>query len=152
MATDQQHFSADREWQAYFDEALAPIGMRAPVPVLGQEVDAYRRETYRQLKRTYLPPVHELAQVNYRGLRADALDVFGPQLLKACVQEYRNPAHLAPGELRAIEVRDPQTGRVQHREWIGQESFVKAMGRPGRRVVRFMAPVDSMNRAIREFA
>jgi hypothetical protein len=105
-----------------------------------------------QLKRTYLPPVHELAQVNYRGLRSDALDVFGPQLLKACVQEYRNPAHLQPGELRAIEVRDPQTGRVQHRDWIGQESFVKAMSRPGRRVVRFMAPVDSMNRAIREFA
>lgn len=67
---------------------------------------------------------------------SDALAVFGPQLLEAAVKEANNPAHVPPGELRKIERLD-ETGRVRYIDWIGQDSFVKDMMRPGRRVVSF---------------
>jgi hypothetical protein len=151
MATDQEHFQAARQFQAYYDDALRNVGTRAPAPSLGMTVNNYRRETLRTLKRTFLPQNHPLYQVQYRDLRADALEVFEPQLLHAVKVEAVNPAHVPPGELKKIERMD-EYGKVKCVEFIGQESFVKAMSRPGRRVVRFMAPVDSMNRAIREFA
>jgi hypothetical protein len=151
MSTDQQHFDAARQFQAYYDETLRRVGTKAPQPSLGQSVNDYRRETLRTLKRTFLPEVHPLHQVNYRGLRTDALDVFEPQLLKACVDEANNPLHVPPGELKKIERMD-EYGKVRCVEFVGQESFVKQMTRPGRRVVRFLAPSDSFGRSVREIA
>jgi uncharacterized membrane protein YebE (DUF533 family) len=145
MSTNQEHFAAARQFQEYYDRALMKVGTRAPAPSLGQSVNNYRRETLRQLKRTFLP------QNQFRDLKADALPVFEQQLLPAVVAEAVNPAHVPPGELKKIERLD-EYGKLTHIDWIGQESFVKALGRPGRKVLRFMAPVDSMNRAIREFA
>src|SRR5215813_13808184 len=137
MSTEQEHFDAARRFQAYYDEALRRVGARAPSPVLGQSCNDYRRETLRQFKRTFLPEAHDLYKVNYRGLKADALQVFEPQLLQACVVEANNPAHVPPGELRKIEELD-EYGKLKTIKWIGQESFVKAMGRPGRRVKSFL--------------
>ena len=151
MSTDQQHFDAARQFQAYYDETLRRVGARSPQPTLGQSVNDYRRETLRQLKRTFLPEIHPLHQVNYRGLRSDALEVFEPQLLKACVDEANNPQHVPPGELKKIERLD-EYGKVRCVEFVGQESFVKQMTRPGRRVVKFLAPSDSHGRAVRELA
>jgi hypothetical protein len=151
MSTEQKHFAASRQFQEYYDATLRKVGTRAPAPSLGVSVNDYRRETLRTLKHTFLPPAHDLFKVQYRGLRADALDVFEPQLLKAVVAEAVNPAHVPPGELKKIERMD-EYGKVKCVEFIGQESFVKAMGRPGRRVVKFLAPADSYGRAIREFA
>src|SRR5262249_15658584 len=131
MSTEQEHFDASRRFQAYYDEALRRVGARAPTPLLGQTSNDYRRETLRQFKRTFLPEAHDLYKVNHRGLKADALEVFEPQLLQACVVEANNPAHVPRGELRKIEEHD-QYGQVKTIKWIGQESFVKAMGIPGR--------------------
>jgi hypothetical protein len=131
MSTPEQHFDAARQFQAFYDDTLRKVGMRAPQPTLGQTVNNYRRETLRNLKRTFLPPAHDLYQVQYRQLEADALQVFEPQLLQACVVEANNPAHVPPGELRKIEELD-EYGKLKTIKWIGQESFVKAMGRPGR--------------------
>jgi hypothetical protein len=136
MALQQEHLATSRKFQAYYDEGLRDVGARIPEPVIGQTVNDYRRETLRQFKRTFLPPAHDLYKVNYRGLQSDALAVFEPQLLAACVIEANNPAHVPPGELRKIEWRDAY-GKVIVTDWIGQESFVKNMGRPGRRVVSF---------------
>src|SRR5215831_12232706 len=136
MSTPEQHFDAARKFQAYYDDTLRKVGMRAPQPVLGETVNHYRRETLRNLKRTFLPQNHDLYQVQYRALQADALAVFEPQLLQACVVEANNPAHVPPGELRKIEEYD-EYGKVKTIRFIGQESFVKQMGRPGRRVVGF---------------
>jgi hypothetical protein len=55
MSTPEQHFDAARKFQAYYDETLRKVGMRAPEPVLNQSVNTYRRETLRNLKRTFLP-------------------------------------------------------------------------------------------------
>src|SRR6266540_466242 len=136
MSTPEQHFDAARQFQAFYDDTLRKVGMRAPQPTLGQTCNDYRRETLRNLKRTFLPQNHDLYQVQFRQLKADALQILEPQLLNACVVEANNPAHVPPGELRKVEELD-EYGKLKTIRWIGQESFVKAMGRPGRRVVKF---------------
>ena len=103
MPSEQQHFEAARKFQAFYDETLRKIGARAPQPILGETVNHYRRETLRNLKRTFLPQNHDLYQVQFRQLPADVLQVFEPQLLQACVVECNNPAHVPPGELRKVE-------------------------------------------------
>jgi hypothetical protein len=75
--------------------------------------------------------------VQFRQLKADALRVLEPQLLQACVVEANNPVHVPTGELRKVEELD-EFGKLKTIRWIGQESFVKAMGRPGRRVTSFL--------------
>jgi hypothetical protein len=137
MASEQDHFKACRQFQEYYDQTLSKVGTKAPAPLLGQNVYDYRRETLRTLKRTFLPQNHDLYQVQYRSLRSDALEALEPQLLRAVVTEAVNPANLEPGELRMIPKIDPQTG-VKTNNWYGQDSFVKFMGRPGRRVVSFL--------------
>lgn len=74
--------------------------------------------------------------MQYRGLRSDALPVFEQQLLPACVEEANNPQHVPPGELRKVEELD-EYGKLKMIRFVGQESFVKQMMRPGRRVVSF---------------
>ena len=137
MPSEQEHFNAARKFQEFYDNTLRKVGMRAPQPTLGQTVNDYRRETLRTLKRTLLPQVHELYKVNYRGLPADVLNPFEAQLLSAVVVEANNPIHVPVGELRKIEELD-EYGKLKTIRWIGQESFVKQMGRPGRRVKSFL--------------
>jgi hypothetical protein len=137
MSTPEEHFDAARKFQEFYDNTLRKVGMRAPQPVLGTTVNNYRRETLRTLKRTFLPQNHELYRIQFRGLPADVLNPFEAQLLNAVVVEANNPAHVPPGELRKIEELD-EYGKLKTIRWIGQESFVKAMGRPGRRVKSFL--------------
>jgi hypothetical protein len=151
VATEQEHFDAARQFQEFYDQTLRKIDAKAPSPVLGQRCNDYRRETPRQLKRTFLPEVHPLFEVQYRSLRSDALQALEPQLLRACVEEANNPAHVPVGELKKIERLD-EYGKIRCVEFVGQESFVKQITRPGRRVVKFLAPSDSYGRAVRELA
>src|SRR5215475_5452451 len=116
MSSDQEHFDAARRFQAYYDETLRRVGALAPQPTLGQTVNDYRRETLRQFKRTLLPEVYDLYKVNYRGLKADALQVFELQLLQACVVEANNPAPVPPGELRKIKELD-EYGKLKTIRW-----------------------------------
>ena len=137
MSTPEEHLSACLKFQEYYDNALRKVGTRAPQPVLGTTVNDYRRETLRNLKRTFLPQTHPLYEVQFRQLKADALGVLEPQLLQACVVEANNPVHVPAGELRKVEELD-EYGKLKTIRWVGQESFVKAMGRPGRRVTSFL--------------
>jgi hypothetical protein len=151
MSSAQEHFQAARRFQEYFDTALAQVGMRAPQPVLGQTVNDYRRETLRTIKRTFLPQNHEYYKIQMRNLPADALNGFEPLVLKAAVKEAVNPVHLQPGEIRPIKRLD-ETGRVRCIDWIGQESFVRQMMLPGRKVLSFTTDkgrFDASGRALR---
>src|SRR5262249_53435179 len=124
---------------------------RAPEPVLGQTVNDYRRESLRTMKRTFLPPAHDLYKVNYRGLQSGVLKAFEPQLLAAVVVEANNPVHVPRGELRKIEEFD-ELGKTRMFRFVGQECFVKQMGRPGRRVISFntdRGPMDASGRFMR---
>jgi|SRR6516162_2547997 hypothetical protein len=141
---EQEHFAAARQYQAHYDETLQRIGVHAPSPVLGQSCNDYRRETLRQLKRTFLPQNHDLYQVQYRGLKADALRALEPQLLAAVVVEANNPATVEPGQFRKIPEHN-EFGHVTSFKFIGPESFVKSMGRPGRKVVSFNTPNGPVN-------
>jgi hypothetical protein len=59
-----------------------------------------------------------------------------PQFLKVIEKEAVNPANLAPGEIRPIEKID-EFGNKRI-DWVGRESFVRDMMRPGRRVTQFI--------------
>ena len=135
-----------------FTTKLSDVSGHAPRLLFsGNRVNDYRRETLRQLKRTFLPPAHDLYQVQYRSLRSDALQALEPQLLTAVVAEANNPAHVKPGELKKIEELD-ETGALRMIRFVGQESFVKQMMRPGRRVISFTTDrgrFDASGRALR---
>jgi hypothetical protein len=128
MASPQQHFDAARKYQEYYSEAVRDVGVRIPEPVLGQTVNDYRRETLRHLKREFLPQDHDLYRVNFRGLAADALNVFEPQLLKAVPPARLDPNTVTPGEFRMIVKRDPNNG-YEERRFIGPRHFVWDMTR-----------------------
>jgi hypothetical protein len=135
------HYHGSKQFQEYYDTTLAQIGWRAPQPVVGQSVNEYRTETLRTLKRTFLPQNHELYCINYRGLKNDsaALRALEPQLLREVVVQAQNPANVPRGEIREIKEYD-RSGNIASSRFIGQESFVKAMTRPGRRVLGFRYP------------
>ena len=127
------------------------MAAQTPQPTLGQSVNDYRRETLRRLKRTYLPEIHPLHQVQYRSLRSDALPALEPQLLAAVVSEANNPEYVPPGELKKVERLD-EYGKVRCVEFVGQESFAKQMMRPGGRVLSFTTDrgrFDASGRALR---
>ena len=148
---EQEHFDAARKFQAHYDDVLRQVGMRAPQPILGQTVNRYRRETMRTMKRTYLPQNHPLYAVNMRGLPADSITPIETQLLPAVVVEANNPATVPKGEFRRVDEIDAHGG-LRTTRWIGQECFVKQMGRPGRLVVSFNTsngPVDASGRFLR---
>jgi hypothetical protein len=137
--------ASGRLYQERYDNALAPWDQRAPAPVLGQSIDDYRRDTLVKIKKL-LPRGHELRKVKIYELRNDALDVLEPQLLKACRSEAYSADSVPPGELRrVVEIDQGGTKMVR---WIGQQSFVKEIGRAGRRVVSFMHKYDASGRAL----
>jgi hypothetical protein len=151
MSSPEEHLSASLKFQEFYDNTLRKVGMRAPQPTLGQSCNDYRREVLRTIKRTFLPQNHPLYAVQMRALKADALGVLEPQVLEACVVEANNPIHVPAGELKKVERLD-QYGQVKTIDWIGQDSFVKAMMRPGRRVVSFRTDhgyVDASGRGLR---
>jgi hypothetical protein len=138
-----------RVYQERADNALQPWDIRAPTPVLGEDPAKYRRDLAVKLKKQ-LPDEHKLRQVQYRGLDDAALSVFEPQLYHAVHDEARNPATVPAGEFRRVVNID--TNGMKIVEFIGQESFVKAFTRPGRRVMSFRTDhgyLDSRGRPLR---
>jgi hypothetical protein len=123
-------------WQEEFDSVLQQVGSRAMPPVQGQSSNNYVRECFRTMKKTFLPSTHPLSKVNMRGLPADALNPIWGELKPAVIKEAWNPMNVPPGELREIVKTDHRNGMKVH-HFIGQESFVKQMMRPGRRVISF---------------
>jgi hypothetical protein len=151
MATEQQNFEMARQWQEKFDRTLEELGARADSPVLGQTCNDYIRESFRTMKRTFLPQNHDVYKMNMRGLPADALVPTWESLLKPAIQqEAFNPATVPPGQFREIKRTDANGQKVH--VFIGQDSFVKQLGRPGRRVASFRTDygyVDATGRALR---
>jgi hypothetical protein len=129
---------AIRQVQAQFDEALSRVGMRAPAPIANQSPIEYLQDACQDVKRKVLPRGHRYRVVQYDELKRDALEAIVPDLLKACVEEAKNPENLAPGEIRRIDVLGPDGQKWI--DWVGREHFTKFMGRPGRRVIGFRTP------------
>ena len=132
MATPQQHFEASRRWQEHYQAAVEDIGLNIPPPTLGQSTNDYRREMMRLLKKTFLPPSHDLYKVQMRALPADVLAGFEEMLLPACRTEAFNPLTVPKGEMREVVKTDANGLKV--RNFIGQDHFTKFMMRPGKRM------------------
>src|SRR6516225_1038808 len=148
MASPKEHFDAARKWQEHYQAQVEDIGLNMPSPTLGQSTNNYRREMMRLLKQTFIPTTHDLYKVQMRGLPDDVLAGFEQMLLPACRTEAFNPATVPLGEIREVVKTDASGLKV--RNFIGQESFVKQMMRPGRRVVSFRTDhgyVDAGGRA-----
>jgi hypothetical protein len=162
---ERANMDAAKEYQAYYDEALCRrVGVKAPEPGAGQDVNDYRCESLRTFKRMFLPQNHELYQVQYRALRDDhtALRALEPQLLSACVIEAYNPQNVERGKLKEVTELN-SFGQPTSTRFVGQESFVKLPNfgtdirssgghRPGRRVISFNTPngpMDSTGRFMR---
>jgi hypothetical protein len=77
----------------------------------------------------------------WKNVKLSRLDdeTFGPietQIYADATAAAANPVDLEPGELRMVTKVDPTTGSRSN-VFYGKESFVKQMGRPGRRVASF---------------
>jgi hypothetical protein len=132
-----------RVYQERADTALAPWDIRAPAPVLGKDVDTYRRDLAVKLKKM-LPEVHELRRVQYRRLDNQTLGIFEPQLYQAVRDIAHDPTSVPRGEFRRVVSVDANGMKIVN--FIGQESFVKQFTRPGRRVKSFTRLVDHYGR------
>jgi hypothetical protein len=129
----QQHASAS-VIQERFDSAFEPWGVRARAPTLGEDVNSYWRDLAVQGKRL-LSEDHELRKPQYRSMPDDAFKIFEPQLRRAVYETALRPDTVPVGQLRRVEQVDQNGLKIV--SWIGQESFVRDMGRPGRRVISF---------------
>jgi hypothetical protein len=145
----RRHHHAAQHYAAQYDEVGREFGWRAPAPSLNQHPNDYRRETLRTLKKIYLNN-HPLYKIQMRALPDDILPQFETDVLTAVKTEAFNPANVPLGELKKIERLDGY-GKLKETVFVGQESFVKLMPtyRPGRRVVRFLAPSDTQGRTLR---
>jgi hypothetical protein len=151
MSYDQlmQMQASGRVYQERADNVLQSWDMRAPAPTLGQDIASYRRDLAVKLKKQ-LPEGHELRKVQYRRLDDATLSAFEPQLYNAVQAEAYNPNTVPKGEYRRVTEIDSNGLKIV--KYIGQESFVKELTRPGRRVVSFRTDqgfVDASGRALR---
>jgi hypothetical protein len=151
-ATQEEHRENIIKYREYYNRNLSDIGFEAPTPKANQTGGNYRRSSLQHFADRFLPQLHDFAKMNYLEMPYDVLKIFEPQVLKACVDEYHNPNNVPLGEIRAVPKRDPLTNTVSAIDYVGRESFVKQMGRAGRRVISFRTPngfVDASGRGLR---
>jgi hypothetical protein len=129
--TDDEH-AAFADAQAKADAVFNGFGQRAPRPLEGEALLDYRRRLATKLK-SYSPA---WKSVKFSQLPEQAFEIAETQVYSDAVAAASNPVDLNPGELREVTKIDPQTG-VRTIVFYGKESFVKQMGRPGRRVASF---------------
>jgi hypothetical protein len=133
-------------YQSIYDAALEPFGRRAPAPTLGVGANEFRRESLTQLKQ-FLPPDNPWRKASLAGLKSDAINVAQSEILDGLRVTARDPRLMATtpaarpdpmdGNIRMLK---RTLGGKEVTEFHGDVSFVKAMGRPGRRVMGFYTP------------
>ena len=119
--------------QERWDGTFAKLDRSCPAQRADEAPVDYLRRLSR-IGRRYIPKGEQMASVNFAELNDDVVPKFS-ELMRAAVERnlYRTD-NMAPGELRAVMRVDENTGQ-KIREWIGPDSFVKAMGQPCRRVI-----------------
>jgi hypothetical protein len=136
-----------RVYQARADSVFEEWGFRAPAPALGQDPQDYRRDLCVMAKKQ-LPYDHQFRKMKVWKMPKDVFEVFEPQIYDACREAASRPDSVAPGEIREVTRINPQNG---HKEihFLGTTSFVRDMGRPGRKVVSFMHRYNTSGVAFR---
>ena len=134
--------SAARVYQERADNALAPWDIRAPAPVLGEDIAKYRRDLAVKLKRL-LPEAHQLRKVQYRRLDDAILSAFEPDLYRAVHDIAYDRDSVPEGETRRVVSIDSNGMKVV--SYVGNRSFVRDFTIPGRRVVGFRTDQGYVN-------
>jgi hypothetical protein len=128
-----------REYAARYDDSFASFSVQTPQPVDGEHPEKYRIRLFNRLARK-LPEGHE-----WGSTRADDLPL-GPAMDR--IEEFVLAAAKAEGERPSAE-NLPEDGIIMRtrtdantgsrfNEFYGRESYIKQMGRPGRRVERIV--------------
>jgi hypothetical protein len=115
MATPQQHFDASRKWQEHYQKEVEDIGLNIPPPTLGQSTNDYRREMMRLLKKTFIPPTHDLYKMQMRALPADVLSGFKHGPPRATSVGYWSVARLSEPRRDASRFRQKEKPRARRR-------------------------------------
>jgi hypothetical protein len=93
--------------------------------------------------RKYIPAGEDIARVRFDHTLPDAVvPQYSEMMREAVERNLRRTDNMAAGEMRSVMRVDENTG-LKTREWVGPDSFVKAMGMPCRRVLRINAPVGN---------
>jgi hypothetical protein len=129
--SDEEH-AAFADAQSRADSVFSGFGVRAPRPLEGEALGDYRRRLATKLK----SHSSQWKNIKFSKLDDEAFAVAEAQVYSDATAAAVNPVDLAAGELREVTKIDPQTG-VRSIVFYGKESFVKGMGRPGRRVASF---------------
>jgi hypothetical protein len=129
--SDDEH-AAFAEAQSRADAVFAGFGERAPRPLEGELLMDYRKRLATKLKK-HSPT---WGKVKFSELPESAFKIAEDTVYNDAITAAANPVDLEAGELRMVTKIDPSTG-VRSNVFYGKESFVKKMGRPGRRVQSF---------------
>ena len=122
--------------QARADEISSIFGERAPAPLSGERLFAYRRRLLDRFQH-HSPEFKEinLATVRDRQVFAGIEQRIYADAAKAGA----TPAPLPNGQIREIVRTDPNTG-LRIVEFHGSQSFIKQLGTSPRYVTRFITP------------
>jgi hypothetical protein len=129
--SDDEH-AAFADAQARADAVFVNFGSRAPRPMEGETLFDYRKRLATKLK----SHSSRWKDVKFSRLDDETFTPIESQVYDDAIAAAANPVDLQAGELREVTKINPQTG-VRTIEFYGKESFVKQMGRPGRRVAAF---------------
>jgi hypothetical protein len=129
--SDDEH-AAFADTQARADTVFAGFGERAPRPLEGETLVDYRKRLATKLKKHS----NTWGKVKLSELPESAFRIAEDAIYNDATIAAATPADLEAGELRMVTKIDPTTG-VRSNVFYGKESFVKGMGRPGRRVQSF---------------
>ena len=126
-----------------YNDAYRAFGVTTPEPADDEPPSAFRKRLYNRLARR-LPPDHELSQIRADDLGGQAIvfDNFEKLLLEAAQREGEHPSasNLPDDNSEVMRTHiDPATG-LKTNEFFSKESFIKSMGREGRRVLRIIDP------------
>jgi hypothetical protein len=129
--SDDEH-AAFADAQAKADAVFNGFGKRAPRPLEGEGLIDYRKRLATTLKMH--SPVWKNAKLS--KLDNDTFGIAESAIYADATSAAANPLDLEAGELRAVTKVNQTTGG-RETVFYGKESFVKSMGRPGRRVASF---------------
>jgi Uncharacterized protein conserved in bacteria (DUF2213) len=128
---DRHNFAAH---QAKADDVFGAFGKRAPFPLTGEDVLAYRKRLIAGLKehspRWKDVDIIKLDEVTFANVERDVLN----EALLAAMR----PTDLKPGELRPHIKTDSNTG-MRRTEFFGPNSFIAQLKRPARYVTHIGA-------------
>jgi hypothetical protein len=130
-------------YQADFDSALEPFGRSAPAPPLGVGANEYRRTALAYMT-MFTAPDNRWRNAKLDSLKSAVLDIAQSEIIDGMRAVAQSPRLMAETPAARPDSTNPNIkavpvsrGGAKTMEFYG-ESFVKSMGRPGRRVIGFM--------------